>query len=64
MAKRWFHKGIEISPYPLIGLLENRSNPHGLAIELLQAMRKGWSTTLLQGYTDGEDITMLLKSLG
>jgi hypothetical protein len=46
MAKRWFHKGTEISPYPFISLIENRSNPSGIAMALYTAMEKGWSTNL------------------
>jgi len=63
MAKRWFINGIEVSPFPLNALVENQRNPHGLALELYKAMGKGWATNLCQGFPDGNDIDMLLRSL-
>jgi len=63
-AKRWFHKGIEISPFPINGIIENMSNPHGLALELYNATKKSWSNTTCQGYPGVDSIRSLLKCLG
>jgi len=64
MAKRWFINGIEISPFPLNAILENQNNPHGLGLDLYNAMKKGWVTNVCQGYPGVEAITSLLKALG
>ncbi|UHK03006.1 MAG: RNA-dependent RNA polymerase [Hangzhou mitovirus 7] len=64
MAKRWFIKGTEFSPYPLVGLLENRSNPHGLSQEIYNSFRKGWATNLTNGVPSGNHLTQLLKIFG
>jgi len=64
LAKRWFYKGDEISPFPLNGMIENVSSPHGLATEIYDAIKKGWSTNLCQGIPSGNDIIRLLSMLG
>jgi hypothetical protein len=41
-AKRWFHKGVEISPFPLAALHEHLTFPLGLVETFRTALQKGW----------------------
>jgi len=43
-AKRWFHKGIEVSPFPVSALHENLTFPPGLVETFRTALDKGWYT--------------------
>lgn len=40
-AKRWFHKGIEISPIPLAGFVDNWHSPKLLYNQILDLIYKG-----------------------
>jgi hypothetical protein len=41
-AKRWFHKGMEITPFPLHGVIENRMSFHALYETLRQSSKRGY----------------------
>lgn len=41
-AKRWFHLGIEVSPFPLAAIHELKTNPLGLVETFRTAVEKGW----------------------
>lgn len=41
-AKRWFHKGMEITPYPVHGVLENQSRHYAVVETLKQASKRGY----------------------
>lgn len=41
-AKRWFHHGIEVSPFPVNALHEHLLSPLGLAETFRNAFGKGW----------------------
>lgn len=40
-AKRWFHKGIEVSPVPINGILDNLRNPKLLFAQILDLIYAG-----------------------
>lgn len=40
-AKRWFHKGVEISPFPVHGIVETKGSYDLLATTVSQAEGKG-----------------------
>jgi len=40
-AKRWFHKGIEVSPVPIAGFVSNIGNPKLLYSQILDLIYKG-----------------------
>jgi hypothetical protein len=42
-AKRWFHRGEEISPFPLRALHELLTNPSGLVETFRGAVERGWT---------------------
>lgn len=41
-AKRWFHNGIEISPFPLAGLYSSYKSPTEAFMVIYSSMEKGW----------------------
>jgi hypothetical protein len=61
-AKRWFHKGIEISGVPLKGFLANTGNPVLLFQDLLELVYKGRGPkSVINSVSLGKD---LIKRLG
>lgn len=63
LAKRWFYKGSEITPFPLNSLLEARENPSSLGAVLSEAIKKGWCSAHSQGIPSNIGASSLLKSL-
>lgn len=41
-AKRWFHKGVEITPFPIFGLIENKDRYYLLYDLLIQNSKRGF----------------------
>jgi len=56
-AKRWFYKGVEISPFPINALHESLTFPPGLVETFRSALVKGWDIT------SGGDRPELLKHI-
>lgn len=64
IAKRWFYKGDEISPFPLNSLLEDRFNPYMIGANLYQAIEKGWLTKSNQSFPGSMSLAKLTSALG
>jgi len=63
-AKRWFHKGVEVTPFPVPALLEIGTQYH-LVYELLsQVMKRGFSSRISMSLRNLDYISELLKILG
>lgn len=64
-AKRIFHKGIEISPFPILDVIENKSKPESLGYVFYNARRKGWLLSKsYHGVPDLELFRQILKYMG
>lgn len=61
-AKRWFHKGEEISPFPLHGLVENRDRYYAIYETLRQASQRGYP--LPNSWQPSQFFSGLLEALG
>lgn len=61
-AKRWFHKGEEITPFPLHGFVENRNRYYLLYDQLIQAGRRGFPFPT--PWQPDQFFGAMLKSLG
>lgn len=61
-AKRWFHRGVEISPFPIHALHESLTFPLGLVETFRTAGEKGW--LLPKTGTGPGSVQQLLRSHG
>lgn len=62
LAKRWFYKGTEITPFP-IGAIASDVTPLGIANALQTAFNKGWSCLNASSYSYETSLTVLYKYL-
>jgi len=62
LAKRWYFKGTEVTPFPVVAFHECRSKFHLLAATWIETLPKGFSRLERVGYN--QSVSSLLHALG